>query len=129
MQQAGMPVRNAAAPELAPVLVLTNATWLPHAGDPECGTVLLNGGGTWIGHVGPGLVFLLWGLWWTFNTFSAYFRQNSIGKSYCCRAYYPSPWRHAGILQFMKHWEAITMVWGPLLMVWIELKGDHTAYT
>lgn len=76
-----------------PTPMLTNATLLPLATDPECGTVLLNGGGTWIGHVGPGLVFLLWGLWWTVNMFLANFRQSAVGKLYCSSSYYPSPSR------------------------------------
>lgn len=112
-----------------PTLVLTNSTMLPKARDPDCGIVLLNGGGTWIGHVGPGLVFLLWGLWWTANVFLTSFRQNAAGKPYSCRAYYSSPWYHARIVRYLRHWEAITMIWGPLFMVWLELKGDHTAYT
>ena len=129
MQPADVMSQGAFAPESAPVLVLTNATWLPLAGDADCGSVLLSGSGSWVGHVGPGLVFLLWGLWWTFNSFLASFRQTAMGKSYCCRAYYPSPWQPARMFRYTRHWEAITMVWGPFLMVFIELRGGHTAYT
>ncbi len=131
MQHSGMDMCSVAASETVavPTPMLTNATLLPLATDPGCGTVLLNGGGTWIGHVGPGLVFVLWGLWWTVNMFLANFRQSVVGRLYCSGSYYPSPWRHARSVRCFKHWEAVTMVWGPIFMVWLELRGDHTTYT
>ena len=102
---------------------------LPLADDPDCGIVHSNGGGTWIGHVGPGLVFLLWGLWWSANLLLTNFRQSAAGIPYCCQSYYSLPWRHAQVPLWLKHREALTMIWGPLVMVCIELKGDHLAYT
>lgn len=117
------------ASEAVPALMLTNATMLPLATDPKCGTVLLNGGGTWIGHVGPGLVFLLWSVWWTVDMFLANFRHTAAGKPYCSNSYNTSRWRHGQSLRWLKHCEAVGMVCGPAFMVWLELKGDHSAYT
>ena len=128
MEHAAVPVESLAGMSAMPPM-LSNATLLPDAADPDCGTILWNGGGTWIGHVGPGLLFLLWGLWWTVNIFLSKFRQTASGKTQGCSGYYPSPWRHARSLRWVRHWEAITMVWGPFFMVWLELKGDHRSYT
>ena len=114
-----------------PIPMLGNATLLPNAEDQDCGLVLLNSGGTWIGHVGPGLLFLLWGLWWTVNIFLAHLRQSghALRKPFSCSSYYPSPWIQGRLFGWTRHWEAVTLTWGPLFMVWLELKGDHQAYT
>ncbi len=107
MQHSGMDMSSVVASETVAVSTLTNATLLPRATDSECGTVLLESGGTWSGHVGHGLVFVLWGLWWTVNMFLANFRQSAVGNMYCSSSYHPSPWRHARSIRCFKHWRQL----------------------
>ncbi|KAK9832242.1 hypothetical protein WJX74_003973 [Apatococcus lobatus] len=85
------------------------------------GSLLLkHGSGTWKGHFWPGLVFVIWGLWITYNSFQRYFQSRRTAETYTSRSWYR--------LSVWNGFEPWLKFLGPFAGVWIELFGDHSEY-
>ncbi|KAL4448193.1 hypothetical protein ABPG75_005412 [Micractinium tetrahymenae] len=74
--------------------------------------------GSWKGHVYPGVVFILWGSWWAWNT-AALYLWRSPRRPYSGRPWYPMPLR---ALRFL---EPALKLLVPLVAMNMELWADH----
>ncbi|KAK9813843.1 hypothetical protein WJX73_001440 [Symbiochloris irregularis] len=91
----------------------------------ECdGTPMtLHGGGTWHGHVYPGIIFLGWGLWWTYHTFRLQLRSRQLGDA----PFQSQPW-YAASLRCLWAIEPVLKTFGAPFGILVELRLDHTSF-
>ena len=84
------------------------------------GTYLsLRGGGTFRGHLLPGLLFIFWGLWWTYHIFRSQLQRRICGDSFLSQGWYP------GLNRWTWALEPVLKVFGPPLGILVELRLDH----
>lgn len=79
-------------------------------------------GGTYKGHFIPGVVFLVWGLFWALHTCSRHQRADVTGQSTEALGWYDVsvPWLRA--------LEPVLKVFGTPLGILVELRLDHTKW-
>lgn len=70
------------------------------------------------GHVYPGVIFILWGSWWAWNTVALYLWR-SPRRPYRGRPWYPMP------LRALRYLEPALKLLVPLVAVNMELWLDH----
>ena len=91
-------------------------TLAPHASTLLCdGTEIQNGSGTWKGHFLPGLIFLVWGIWWAVRSFRTHQVARLVGLEYRSKGWYSGCWSA----------EPLFKVLGPPVGILTELWLDH----
>jgi Family of unknown function (DUF716) len=74
------------------------------------------------GHVGPGILFIIWGSWWTYSVLSYLLwlkTKNHRRQNFTSRSWYPMP-------SWFRYTEPILKIILPILYVSVELYFDHS---
>ena len=114
-----MEAMAAAAP--APLVLDRSLETMEHTQYCNGTALSLHGGGTWRGHFGPGVVFLVWGLWWAFHAARVHLRSRFSGQG----SYSSQAWYHAALPGWFWLAEPALKAFGSPFGILTELRFDH----